>query len=68
MKAIKFLTVGLFMLALIACPVFAESCCDKAKSEGKECIRKCCSEARKAGKVCEKCNPKSEKQEGQDKK
>lgn len=36
-----------------------DSCCAKAKAEGKECDHPCCVEARKAGKVCEKCNPGS---------
>lgn len=33
-----------------------ESCCDKAKKEGKECTHACCVKAKEEGKVCEKCN------------
>ena len=40
--------------------VNAESCCDKAKKEGKDCAHKCCVAAKKEGKVCEKCNPKAD--------
>ena len=62
MKAIK-------SLVIIACAVAfmgsvsiarAESCCDKAKTAGKECSHECCKKATKEGKVCEKCNPKKE--------
>jgi hypothetical protein len=57
----KTLLVGLFALSLIAMPVMAgESCCDKAKKEGKECAHKCCVDAKAAGKTCEKCTPKPE--------
>jgi hypothetical protein len=38
----------------------AESCCEKAKKEGKACEHKCCVKAAKEGKVCEKCNPKKD--------
>ena len=62
MKTLKLLTIGLFSLALMAAPAFAgESCCEKAKAEGKECSHKCCVAAKKDGKVCEKCSPKEEK-------
>ena len=69
MKLIKTLVVGMFACALIAAPAFAgESCCDKAKAKGEECKHKCCVDAKAAGKVCEKCNPKTEKKEGDEKK
>lgn len=68
MKSIKFLIVGVFALALMAAPAFAETCCEKAKKDGKECDHKCCVEAKKAGKVCEKCNPKTEKKDSDTKK
>ncbi len=38
----------------------AETCCERAKKEGKECPHKCCIKAKKEGKVCERCNPKKE--------
>ena len=68
MKLIKTLIVGMFAFALIAAPAFAETCCEKAKKDGKECDHKCCVAAKKEGKVCEKCNPKTEKKEGDEKK
>jgi hypothetical protein len=59
MKLIKFLTIGVFALALMAAPAFAgESCCDKAKAEGKDCSHKCCTDAKAAGKACDKCAAK----------
>lgn len=59
MKLIKFLTIGVFALTLMAAPAFAgESCCDKAKADGKDCSHKCCADAKAAGKTCEKCAPK----------
>ena len=58
----KTLIAGLFALSLLAMPAWAgESCCDKAKKEGKECGHKCCVEAKAAGKACEKCTPKEKK-------
>lgn len=70
MKLIKFLTIGVFALALMSAPAFAESCCEKAKKAGKECDHKCCVEAKKAGKTCEKCNGKTDegKHKGEEKK
>ena len=70
MKLIKSLIIGMFTFALLATPAFAESCCEKAKKEGKECTHKCCVEAKKAGKTCEKCNPKTDegKHKGDEKK
>ena len=62
MKLIKTLIVGMFAFALVAAPAFAETCCEKAKKEGKECEHKCCVQAKKDGKVCEKCNPKKEEE------
>jgi hypothetical protein len=62
MNITKLVTATAFALALLAGPVLAESCCDKAKAAGKECAHKCCVEAAKDGKVCTKCNPdKAEK-------
>ena len=44
----------------------AETCCEKAKAEGKTCEHKCCVKAAKEGKVCEKCNPpKKEEKKGE---
>ena len=63
MKFIKTLIVGSFAFALIAAPAFAETCCEKAKKEGKDCAHKCCADAKKDGKVCEKCNPKKDGEE-----
>ena len=56
MKSITAIITALFMLGSVAI-VSAESCCDKAKKDGKECEHKCCIQAKKDGKVCEKCNP-----------
>jgi hypothetical protein len=42
--------------SLFAAPVFAESCCDKAKAAGKDCSHPCCVEAKGKGEVCKKCN------------
>lgn len=62
MNITKLITAAAFAFALLSSPVFAESCCDKAKAKGKECAHKCCVEATKEGKVCAKCNPdKAEK-------
>lgn len=63
----KNMLLGLLTLAFtISSTVFAEepkkeetkkeSCCDKAKKDGKECTHPCCVKAKKEGKVCEKCN------------
>jgi len=38
----------------------AESCCAKAKAEGKACDHPCCVEAAGKGEVCIKCNPGAE--------
>ena len=57
MKITKLLTAGAFAFALLATPAFAETCCEKAKTAGKDCEHKCCVAAKKEGKVCEKCNP-----------
>lgn len=60
MNITKLVTATAFAFALLASPVFAESCCDKAKAAGKECAHKCCVEAAKDSKVCTKCNPAKE--------
>ena len=62
MKPIKTLTALAFALALLAGPTLAgaETCCEKAAAEGKECAHKCCAAAHKDGKSCEKCNPNKE--------
>ncbi len=57
MNITKLAAAAAFAFALLASPVFAESCCDKAKAKGKECAHKCCVEAAKDSKVCAKCNP-----------
>ena len=62
MKSITAIITALFMLGSVAI-VSAESCCDKAKKEGKECEHACCKAAKKDGKVCEKCNKKEDKKE-----
>jgi hypothetical protein len=58
MNITKLLTATAFAFAILSSPVFAETCCDKAKAAGKECEHKCCVEAKKEKEVCEKCNPK----------
>jgi hypothetical protein len=63
MKLTKMFIAGVFAFALITAPAFAETCCEKAKKDGKECTHKCCVEAKKAGKACEKCAEKAEKKE-----
>jgi len=77
MKLIKILSVAAFALALLAGPVMADNdkpaekkqtCCEKAKAEGKECKHKCCVAAHKDGKSCEKCNPNKEDQKKDEKK
>jgi hypothetical protein len=57
MKAVKLLSVAVCAAALLFSPLaaLAESCCVKAKSEGKNCSHECCVKAHKDGKVCEKC-------------
>ncbi len=60
MNITKLLTAATFAFAVLSSPVFAESCCDKAKAKGEECKHKCCVEAKTAGKTCEKCNPKKD--------
>jgi hypothetical protein len=62
MKSITAIITALFMLGSVAI-VSAESCCDKAKKEGKECEHKCCVKAKKEGKVCETCNKPAKKDE-----
>ena len=54
MNITKLLLAGLF--ALVTVNANAESCCDKAKAEGKDCAHPCCVKAKADGKVCEKCN------------
>ena len=70
MKLIKTLTALAFAVALLAGPAIAgaETCCEKAAKEGKECKRKCCVSAHKEGKSCEKCNPNKEDQKSLKKK
>jgi hypothetical protein len=60
MKSITAILTALALLGSVAL-VSAESCCDKAKKDGKECEHPCCVKAKKDGKVCEKCNKKEEK-------
>jgi hypothetical protein len=62
MKSITAIITALFMLGSVAI-VSAESCCDKAKKDGKECDHKCCIAAKKEGKVCETCNKPAKKDE-----
>ena len=56
MNITKLLTVASLAFSLFAAPVFAESCCDKAKAAGKDCSHPCCVEAKGKGEVCKKCN------------
>jgi len=59
MKSIKLITVIICTLAWVgSTTLHAESCCEKAKKDGKACAHKCCIDAAKEKKVCEKCNPK----------
>src|SRR5207249_5862105 len=69
MKLVKVLIVTACAVAVLAGPVMADdekpaekkqTCCEKAKAEGKECTHKCCVAAHKDGKSCEKCNPNKE--------
>src|SRR5436309_15713308 len=69
MKLVKILVVTACAVAVLAGPVMAaeekpaekkQTCCEKAKAEGKECTHKCCVAAHKEGKSCEKCNPNKE--------
>jgi len=62
MKSVKALTAIACSVALLASlsVARAETCCEKAKAEGKECAHRCCIKAAKEGKTCEKCNPKKE--------
>ena len=56
MNITKLLTIASLSFSLFAAPVFAESCCDKAKAAGKDCAHPCCVEAKAKGEVCKKCN------------
>jgi len=69
MKLVKILIVTACAVAVLAGPVMAaeekpaekkQTCCEKAKAEGKECTHKCCVAAHKEGKSCETCNPHKE--------
>ncbi len=62
MKPIKVLTALAFTITLLACPSLAtaETCCEKAAAEKKECTHKCCIAAHKEGNSCNKCNPNKE--------
>ena len=60
MNITKLIAATAFAFALLASPVFAESCCDKAKAKGNECAHKCCVEAKGKNEVCKKCNPDKE--------
>ena len=67
MKLIKSLSAVACIVALLAGSAMAadkkdQTCCEKAKAEGKECTHKCCVAAHKDGKSCEKCNPNKEDQ------
>ena len=55
MKSITAILTALALFGSVAL-VSAESCCEKAKKEGKTCEHPCCVKAAKDGKVCEKCN------------
>jgi len=66
-KTLKALKVGIFVLALLGTPAFAETCCERANTKGEECKHKCCVAATKEGKTCEKGNPNADKMEGEKK-
>ena len=77
MKLIKLLGLTACAVALLAGPAMAaeekpaekkQTCCEKAKAEGKECTHKCCVAAHKEGKSCEKCNKNKEDVKKDDKK
>jgi len=80
MKLIKTLSAVVCALAILAGPAMAadssskdtkdkkQTCCEKAKAEGKECTHKCCVAAHKEGKSCEKCNKNKEDLKKDDKK
>lgn len=61
MKSITAILTALALFGSVAL-VSAESCCDKAKKEGKDCEHPCCVKAKKDGKVCEKCNKPAKKE------
>jgi hypothetical protein len=62
MKSITAILTALALFGSLALVSAADSCCDKAKKDGKTCEHPCCVKAAKDGKVCEKCNkPKEEK-------
>jgi hypothetical protein len=74
MKVIKILSATVCALAILAGPVMGaesdkkQTCCQKAKADGKECTHKCCVAAHKEGKSCEKCNKNKEDVKKEDKK
>jgi len=60
MKLFRIISAVAFAMILLANPAFAETCCQKAAADGKECKDKCCITAHKEGKSCIKCNPNKE--------
>src|SRR5262249_43834846 len=62
MKSISAVICALVLLGSMAVMGAEQTCCEKAKAEGKECTHKCCVKAKKEGKVCEKCNPPKDKE------
>ena len=63
MKSVKAFAALVGAVAFLASMSIAradQTCCEKARAEGKECTHKCCVKAAKEGKTCEKCNPKKE--------
>jgi hypothetical protein len=67
MKLTYLLSAVALALSLYATPVLAakeasapkQSCCEKAKANGKECGRKCCMSAKRNGKTCDRCKPQA---------
>jgi len=51
MNITKLIAAGVFAIAMLATPAFAETCCEKAKAAGKECAHPCCVKATKEGKI-----------------
>lgn len=55
MNIVNRLIVSACALFVAASIVHGQSCCVKAKAQGKDCDHKCCVEARKGKKTCDGC-------------
>lgn len=62
MKLTTWFSLGLFVLALTAAPMWAaevkKPCCEPTVEAGKKCKNMCCKKAAEKGEVCKKCHPK----------